>query len=36
VKFEGVFMAVAFDHARRLEDLSVSLERLRLEMQGGG
>lgn len=35
VKFEGVFMAVAFDHARRLGDLSVAMEKLRLEMSGG-
>ena len=35
VKFEGLFMAVAFDHARRLEDLSAEAEKLRLEMRGG-
>jgi len=35
VKFEGAFMAMAFDHAKRLEDLSAETERLRLEMRGG-
>jgi len=35
VRFEGMFMAMAFDHARRLEDLSVAVERLRLEMRSG-
>jgi hypothetical protein len=33
VKFEGMLMAVVFDHARRLEDLSVAMEKLRLEMR---
>ena len=36
VKFQGMFMAMAFDHARRLEDLYIGLEKLRLEMQGVG
>ncbi len=36
VRFEGMFMAVAFDHARRLEDLSAEMEKLRLEMRDGG
>jgi hypothetical protein len=36
VKFEGLFMAMAFDHARRIEDLAVAIEKLRLEMAGGG
>lgn len=35
VKFEGMFMAMAFDHARRLDDLGVTMERLRLEINGG-
>jgi hypothetical protein len=35
VKFEGMFMAVAFDHARRLEDLSVEIEKLRMGMRSG-
>ena len=35
VKFEGMFMAVAFDHARRLEDLCVEMEKLRLKMHNG-
>ena len=35
VRFEGMFMAMAFDHAKRTEDLSVALEKLRLEMQSG-
>lgn len=35
VRFEGMFMAMAFDHARRLEDLSVAIEKLRLEMRSG-
>jgi hypothetical protein len=34
VKFEGMFMAVAFDHARRLEDLGIGIEKLRLELHG--
>ncbi len=35
VKFEGMFMAMAFDHARRTKDLSIAMEKLRLEMRGG-
>lgn len=35
VRFEGMFMAVAFDHARRLDDLSAETEKLRLEMRVG-
>lgn len=35
VKFEGMSMAMAFDHARRLEDLGTGMERLRLEMRDG-
>jgi len=33
VKFQGMSMAVAFDHARRLEDLGTGMEKLRLEMR---
>jgi len=33
VRFEGMFMAMMFDHARRFEKLSVAVERLRLEMR---
>jgi hypothetical protein len=36
VRFEGMFMAMAFDHARRLEDLYAGLEKLRLEVQSDG
>ena len=36
VKFEGLFMAMAFDHARRIEGLAVAIEKLRLEMASGG
>jgi len=35
VRFEGVFMTMAFDHARRLEDLGIGIEKLRLEIHGG-
>ena len=35
VKFEGMFMAVAFDHTRRLEKLGIGIEELRLEIHGG-
>jgi hypothetical protein len=35
VRFQGMFMAMAFDHARRLENLRVEVERLRLEMRNG-
>jgi hypothetical protein len=35
VKFEGMFMAMAFDHARRTKDLSIAMEKLRLEMYSG-
>jgi len=30
-QFQGMFMAMAFDHAKRLEDLDAGIERLRLE-----
>jgi hypothetical protein len=33
VRFQGMFMAIAFDHARRLKDLSAGLEGLRQEMR---
>jgi hypothetical protein len=36
VRFQGMFMAMAFDHARRLEDLYTGLEKLRQEMQSVG
>ena len=36
VKFEGMFMAAALDRARRLKDLSVAMEKLRLEMHSDG
>jgi hypothetical protein len=36
VRFQGMFMAMAFDHVRRLEDLYIGLEKLRLEMQSVG
>jgi hypothetical protein len=36
VKFQGMFMAMAFDHARRIEDLAAGVERLRLELQDAG
>ena len=35
VKFEGMFMAMAFDHARRLEDLGIGIDKLRSEIRGG-
>jgi hypothetical protein len=35
VKFEGMFMAMAFDHARRLESLGIGIAELRLEIHGG-
>ena len=35
VKFEGLFMAMAFDHARRLESLGIGIAELRLEIHGG-
>jgi hypothetical protein len=28
VRFQGMFMAIAFDHARRLEDLYIGLEKV--------
>jgi len=34
VRFEGVFMTMAFDHARRLDEVGAGIERLRLEMHG--
>ena len=34
-RFEGMFMAIAFSHARRLEDLAIAAEKLRLEMSDG-
>jgi hypothetical protein len=33
VKFEGMFMALAFDHERRLESLAVRIEKLEPEMR---
>jgi hypothetical protein len=33
VRFQGTFMAIAFDHGRRLEDLCVGLEKVRRGMQ---
>jgi hypothetical protein len=33
VKFQGMSMSMAFDHARRIEDLTAGVERLRLELQ---
>jgi len=35
VRFEGMFMAMAFDHARRLENLGILIEKLRLEIHDG-
>ena len=35
VKFEGMFMAIAFDHARRLEDVGTRIEKLRLKIRDG-
>jgi hypothetical protein len=35
VKFEGMLMAVMFDHARRFEALLAGMEELRMEMRDG-
>jgi len=36
VRFQGMFMAFAFDHERRMESLAMQLEKLRLEMRDVG
>ena len=36
VRFEGMFMAIVFDHERRFEDLEIEIEKLRLGMSSGG
>lgn len=33
VKFQGMFMALAFDHEKRTELFAAELEKLRLELQ---
>jgi hypothetical protein len=36
VKFDGMFMAMAFDHTRRIEDLTIGIQKLELEMHRVG
>ena len=33
IRFQGMFMALAFDHERRMESLAVRVEKLRLDIQ---
>jgi len=35
VRFQGMLMALIFDHEKRIESLAAQVERLRLEMQDG-
>ena len=32
VRFQGMFMAIALEHEKRLDDIAMELEKMRLEM----